>query len=68
MIGGKIDVEPPIEIDEITSLAIYARTHGLTVYDASYLQLAAQRGAILATLDNAMRAAAGRQNIPLLPA
>lgn len=32
-----------------------ARTHGLTVYDAAYLELALRRGVALATLDKKLR-------------
>ncbi|MGA3263421.1 MAG: type II toxin-antitoxin system VapC family toxin [Terracidiphilus sp.] len=35
-----------------------ARTYGLTVYDATYLELAIRRGAILATFDQKLAAAA----------
>jgi predicted nucleic acid-binding protein len=45
----------------------FAVTHGLTSYDAVYVQLAIQHEATLATLDKAMRRAATRLNIPLLP-
>jgi predicted nucleic acid-binding protein len=63
-----IKVERPIELDEIGPLAEFAVTHRLTAYDAGYVQLALRRKAILATLDDAMRAAAQRLDIPLLPA
>jgi predicted nucleic acid-binding protein len=63
-----IRVEPAIDLDEIGPLAQISMTHGLTTYDAAYVQLALQHGAALATLDNAMRAAATKLNIPLIPA
>jgi predicted nucleic acid-binding protein len=63
-----IKIERPIELDEIGPLAEFAVTHRLTAYDAAYVQLALRRKAILATLDDAMRAAAQRLDIPLLPA
>jgi len=49
--------------DEILALA---RQHGLTVYDAAYLELALRRALPLATLDNDLRRAARRAGIPLL--
>jgi predicted nucleic acid-binding protein len=62
-----IRVELPIDLDEITPLAQFAVTHDLTAYDAAYVQLALQLRATLATLDGAMRVAAKRLDIPLLP-
>ena len=62
-----IRVEMPIDLDEITPLAQFATTHELTAYDAAYVQLALQHRAALATLDGAMRAAAKRLSISLLP-
>jgi predicted nucleic acid-binding protein len=63
-----IRVEPPIDLDEIGPLSQFSVTHNLTAYDAAYVQLALQLHATLATFDRAMRAAAARLNIPLLPA
>lgn len=63
-----IEIEAPLSLDEIGPLAQFASTHELTTYDAAYVQLALRRQAILATLDGAMRRAAARLNIPLLPA
>jgi predicted nucleic acid-binding protein len=62
-----ISVQPSIELDEIGPLAQFSLTHDLTTYDAAYIQLAVQHGAALATLDKAMRTAAMKLNIPLLP-
>jgi predicted nucleic acid-binding protein len=63
-----ISVQRSIDLDEIGPLAQFALTHGLTAYDAAYVQLALQHNATLATLDHAMRVAAGALNIALLPA
>lgn len=63
-----IGVEPAIDIDAIIPLAHFAEIHGLTAYDAAYLQLAMQRQAILATLDETMRSAARALNVAVLPA
>jgi len=46
------------------SLAL-ARAERLTLYDAAYLELAMRRGAILATLDVDLAAAARRVGVPL---
>jgi len=44
-----------------------ARRHSLTVYDASYLELAMRSGLPLASLDQRLRAAASAEGVPLLP-
>jgi predicted nucleic acid-binding protein len=62
-----IRIEPTMYLDEIGPLAVFAVTNELTVYDAAYVQLASHHGLKLATLDRAMRAAATKLNIPLLP-
>ena len=43
-----------------------AEAHGLTVYDASYLELARRLGLPLATLDKALRRAAADAQVALL--
>jgi predicted nucleic acid-binding protein len=43
-----------------------AERHGLTVYDAAYLELALRRGVPLATLDEDLRAAAEAEKVRLL--
>jgi predicted nucleic acid-binding protein len=50
--------------DESACLSL-ARTHNLTVYDASYVELARRTGFALATLDRAMAAAARRESVRL---
>lgn len=49
---------------EILALAL---AHGLTAYDAAYLFLARSERLPLATLDAALRAAAVREGVALLP-
>lgn len=44
-----------------------ARAHGLTTYDAGYLELAHRRGLPLATRDAALARAAAAAQVPLLP-
>lgn len=64
--------EFPIHVDPETHrqawgpMARLAERHGLTVYDAAYLELALRRGLPLATLDEDLRAAAGVEGVPLL--
>jgi predicted nucleic acid-binding protein len=63
----------PIQIDEETSgrawreILALARTEGLTTYDAAYLELALRCGLPLATKDKALREAAERSGIGILP-
>ena len=45
-----------------------AERHGLTVYDAAYLEIAARRKIPLATLDRQLRAAAANEGVQLLGA
>ena len=48
------------------SLAL-ARQHGLSVYDAAYLELAMRQGAGLASVDKPLRLVADKLKLPLLP-
>lgn len=63
-----ITIEPPIAIDQMLPMQRFARAHGLTMYDAAYVQLALSRLAELATLDKAMRGAALKLGIAVWPA
>jgi predicted nucleic acid-binding protein len=45
---------------------ILAERHGLTVYDATYLEVALRRGLPLATLDRDLRRAASAERVQLL--
>ena len=62
----------PISIDWETRKHSWGRTleladrHNLTVYDATYLELALRLSLPLATLDDDLRLAALRENVPLL--
>jgi predicted nucleic acid-binding protein len=59
----------PIVVDrtpEEPAILTLARRHGLTVYDASYLELAERSAAPLATLDVTLARAAQRENISLI--
>ena len=43
-----------------------ARRHGLTVYEAAYLEVAFRRGLPLATLDGRLRRAAGDEGVAVI--
>jgi predicted nucleic acid-binding protein len=49
-----------------TDTLILSQKHDLTIYDASYLELALRRGLPLATLDIQLRAAATHEGVSLL--
>jgi predicted nucleic acid-binding protein len=51
-----------------TSILHLARLHGLTVYDASYLELARREQVALATLDTALVRAAAAEQVALVGA
>ncbi len=61
----------PIVIDGETSVRAWtdtlslARTHNLSAYDASYLELAMRRGLPIASLDGRLNAAARAVGVPL---
>jgi predicted nucleic acid-binding protein len=56
----KVDREPV----PITTLDDVAARHGLSAYDAAYLELALRRGLALATQDDALIAAMTRAGVP----
>lgn len=64
----------PIHVDAETQRQAWGATvrlaerHGLTVYDAAYLELALRRGLPLATLDEDLRTAAMSHGVHLLGA
>lgn len=61
----------PVTVDEETKAHAFgdtvnlARSHNLSSYDASYLELAMRRGLPLATLDEKLKAAANAVGVPL---
>lgn len=63
----------PIEVDveggreALTRVLPLARAHGLSAYDASYLELALRLGLSIATFDGELRDAAGRAGVAVLP-
>jgi predicted nucleic acid-binding protein len=64
----------PIRVDGETAPRAWtetlqlARTHGLTTYDASYLELALRLGCPIATLDKKLRGIATATGVPLFKA
>lgn len=62
---GELPVEVDREPDDGVVLSL-ARTYRLSVYDAVYLELAQRKGLPLATLDNALMAAARAGKVPLV--
>jgi predicted nucleic acid-binding protein len=62
----------PISVDAETRMYTWSRTleladrHNLTVYDATYLELALRLSLPLATLDDELRQAAQQEGVPLL--
>lgn len=62
----------PISVDGQTATQFrvtfdVASRHGLTVYDAAYLELAIRSSATLVSYDKALRAAADKEGVKLLP-
>ena len=65
ILGGlPIEIEPPLRTP--TRALDLARAHGLTVYDALYLETAIRRALPLATLDADLRKAAHATGVPVL--
>lgn len=59
-----IEVAPPPPVASIMAIAV---THGLSAYDAAYLELAERTGLPLAALDGRLRAAALSVGVEVLP-
>ena len=59
-----IEQEPPERM--MKDILALAREHQLSTYDASYLDLAMRKGLPIATLDNKLKAAAKRSQVPIL--
>lgn len=60
----------PVRTDSGLDLSlafVLAQKHGLSYYDAVYLDLAKRHGAPIATLDKALARAAGIEGLPVLP-
>ncbi|WP_271065750.1 type II toxin-antitoxin system VapC family toxin [Caulobacter sp. NIBR1757] len=62
-----IQFEPGLDAATTRAVVQLARAEGLTVYDASYLELALRLDAELFTLDKDLVAAARRHGVPVRP-
>ena len=62
-----IDFAGATSPEQIGSLALEALEHGLSTYDMIYVRIARDHDYPLATIDRAMREAALRLNVQLLP-
>ena len=63
----KVAFAQPLSPAEIGGLALEALEHGLSAYDMIYVRVARDHQLRLATIDRAMRDAAHRMHIDLLP-
>jgi predicted nucleic acid-binding protein len=61
-----ITVEPPVSPTQAKSILTLAEQHALTIYDATYLELALRHSLPLATLDRALIRAAQTANVTLI--
>ena len=62
-----VTVDPETNEHASGATLALARQHALSVYDATYLELALRRAATLATLDGPLRGVARKLGVPLLP-
>jgi predicted nucleic acid-binding protein len=60
-----VEIEPVELATALWGVLEAARAHGLTAYDAAYLELAAARDLPLATVDIQLRAACAKAGVPL---
>lgn len=63
-----VDIDPADRQTQLGNTLRLAREHGLTAYDASYLELAQRLGMPLATLDQDLVRAAGAAGVELFAA
>lgn len=63
-----IEIEGAVAADTWPRVQTLGRAHGLTAYDAAYLDVAARRGLPLATCDRALRSAAQAAGVALYAA
>lgn len=61
-----IDVEPALNVSQAKAVLALAEKHGLTIYDAAYLELALRHQLSLGTLDDDLRKAAKAEGVVLL--
>ncbi|MGA3053992.1 MAG: type II toxin-antitoxin system VapC family toxin [Candidatus Korobacteraceae bacterium] len=61
-----IEVEPSLSPLQAKAVLALCARYGLTVYDATYLELAKRKGLPLATLDADLISAASAEGVPLI--
>ena len=61
-----IEIEPPLTPAQSKTVLALCEQHGLTVYDAAYLELAKRRGLPLATQDSALAKASRLEGVLLI--
>ncbi len=61
-----IDVEPPLTPNQAKAVLVLCEQHGLTVYDAAYLELAKRKGLSLATQDSDLLKASRLEGVSLI--
>lgn len=61
-----IEIEPPLSANQGTAILALGEKHGLTVYDAAYLELAYRRKLPLGSLDGDLRKAAHAAGVALV--
>jgi predicted nucleic acid-binding protein len=61
-----IDADHPLSSEQAKSVLGICQAHGLTVYDAAYLELAKRKNLPLASLDNELLRAARQEGVAIL--
>lgn len=61
-----IEIEPPLTASQAKAVLALGERHGLTVYDAAYLELAQRRQLPLRTVDTDLRKAAQMDGVVLI--
>ena len=63
-----IAVDPPVRARPLEEIHRIGRTHGLSSYDAAYLELAVRHAIPIATLDEELRVAAVSERVTVMSA
>jgi predicted nucleic acid-binding protein len=64
----RLEIDPLAHHEAMATTAALAREHKLTLYDATYLEMAIRLNLPLGTLDTELRVAAKKKGVALLPA
>jgi predicted nucleic acid-binding protein len=62
-----VTIDPDTNARAGSETLAFARHHGISVYDAAYLELASRRGSVLCSLDGPLRSVA-EKGVTVLPA